>query len=197
MMNLKILLPLLALNVGCNNHQPEARIPDRPVQQSEESRLDEAQAVEYLDWRKAKINNLLPLEATENKVNLVLSQADSMVASTMEDVCGSFHDRDFKYAYFQNIEFEKYQDTLVFRSLDFENNKNNFLQVNDFVLNASSNLEQLKKYFPKAVKAVYSIHNSEGLEAIQLEVTGSFADDKWILFFKRKNLIRIEYYIPC
>lgn len=199
-MNINFFLPFLLLIVGCNNYQSKTKTFDEPIKQSERIKSKENQEVEYLDWHKTRINNLLPLETEEKKIQSLLSQPDSIVDPNIQGVCVSFHDREFYYAYYQNIEFEKYNDILVFRNIDFRKNKNNFLQVNSLVLNATTTLEQLKNYFPKAVKAAYPIENSkkdEQLEAIQLEVVDSFSDEKWILLFRKKKLIRIEFFLPC
>ena len=154
---------------------------------------------EFIDWSSARINGKLPLESNTKDLYRLLGQPDSIVTPNYDDVSVRFYDeKEFKNAYFKGSDFEIYGDTAVVCILNFEKNPDLEFTSGSLILNHNTTLADLKKVFPKAVRA-RSKNNNWGFgkcTEINLATWKYYNDDSWLLFFQKGRLIRIDHWMP-
>ncbi|TGD82910.1 hypothetical protein [Hymenobacter wooponensis] len=154
---------------------------------------------EFIEWKTATINGTQPLVGKTAALYRLLGQPDSIVSPNMDDICVSFYDKEFKYAYFKNSLLEVYGDTAVIGTLDFRHNPKLSLHTPTMRLGQATTLEDLAKEFPQAVKDQHTINVQDlgELTAVELPTGKTASDDGWILFFDKGKLVRIDYWMPC
>ncbi|QJX47634.1 hypothetical protein HMJ29_12045 [Hymenobacter taeanensis] len=154
---------------------------------------------EYIDWNTATLNGKQPVLGKTAELYRVLGQPDSLVSPNMNDVCVSFYDQKFQYAYFKHSQLEVYGDTAVIGTLDFRSNPQLALHTSTMRLNHTTTLDDVAKEFPEAVKGQHmvTVENLGQLTAIPLATGETPGDDAWILFFDKGKLVRIDYWMPC
>ena len=152
---------------------------------------------EYLDWRSMRIYGELPL--VTSKVSLIhfIGSADSTAVA--DDVCVSFYDESFEHGYFEGIHAEMYGDTVVITSLNFKESHKLFTKSDRIILNHKTTLNDLEKLFPTAVKnrREVDVFRLGNVMTIQLRTGPDPSDDRWLLFFRAGNLIRMDFWMPC
>jgi hypothetical protein len=154
---------------------------------------------EYIDWETATINGRQPLLGKTEALFKALGHPDSLANPDMNDVCVSFYDRKFRYAYFKGSVVEVYGDTAVVGSLDFRYNPQLELHTPTMRLSHATTLEALAKQFPQAVKEQYSlnVYRIGKVTAVNLATGKDPSDDAWLLLFAGGKLIKIDYWMPC
>lgn len=151
---------------------------------------------EYLDFKGVKLNGTTSVLTNLNTVTKLFGKPDSIETLDTSDMCVSFFEA-YNFAYYKNIKFEQFKDTLVLMEINFENNSKYYLKIDNLKLNQETTLEEIKKYYPNAVKNIYPISESVDKFGIQLEVAKAPTDDKWILIFRNNKLVKVQYYVPC
>lgn len=154
---------------------------------------------EFISGASVKINGKLPMITQTKALFSMIGQPDSIVAPDMNDVCTSFYDKEFKYAYLNNTQIEIYGDTAVLSSLDFRNDSELSLKTPKHSFSRNTSLASLKKDFPAAVKEQFELNVQEIGETVAVRIPTSQepSDDSWLLLFRDGKLIRIDYYMPC
>ncbi|TGE08024.1 hypothetical protein [Hymenobacter fodinae] len=154
---------------------------------------------EYIDWKATTINGKQPLLGKTAELYRLLGQPDSLVAPNMDEVCVSYFDKKFTYAYFKHSLLEVYGDTAVIGTLDFRNNPKLALHTPALHLSQTTTLQEVAQKFPQAVKNRHTINVQDlgELTAVELATGSTPSDDGWILFFDKDKLVRIDYWMPC
>ncbi|MFC6999510.1 hypothetical protein [Rufibacter roseus] len=154
---------------------------------------------EFISWDSVRVNGKLPMISKTKELFSLLGKPDSLVSPDMNDVCVSFYDKDFKYAYLNNSQIEIYGDTAVFGSLYFKKESKLYLKTPKHTFDRNTSLETLEKVFPNAVKEKYEVNDYDigKAVAVRIQTSKEPSDDSWLLLFKNGKLIRIDYYMPC
>jgi hypothetical protein len=154
---------------------------------------------EYIELNSATINGKQPLIGKTTELYRVLGQPDSLVNPNLDDVCVSFYDQEFKYAYFKQSLLEVYGDTAVIGTLDFRSNSQLALHTATMRLSHATTLDDVAKEFPQAVKDqhIINVQDLGELTAVEVATSKTPSDDGWILFFDKGKLVRIDYWMPC
>ncbi len=196
--------------IGCQSS--ETQIEDQKVSEVEEADTLKAynpllpnpatgKIEEYLEWSSISINNKLPLNTTLKDLNTVLGKPDSVASINWAETCSSnFKSEDSKLAYYKGMEFELAGDSLYFQLNDFRKDPKVFLQIGNLRLDHTTTLNDIKKYFPNAVKNIdkMNVYGVEGeVESIVLSPSKELSEGHWLLMFQQGKLIRIEDWFPC
>lgn len=202
-----LLLPFLMS--GCQNSAADKKVKAEvinrskadsfPSQKSKTITQIPSASKEYISWDSVRINGKLPLVTKKKVLFSLIGMPDSIVSPDMNDVCVSFYDRDFKYAYLSNTQMEIYGDTAVVSSIDFRKGTKLSIKTPKLILDKNTSLVSLEKYFPKAVKEQYElkVHGIGNTVAVSIPTSKEPSDDSWLLFFLNGKLIRIDYWMPC
>jgi hypothetical protein len=136
---------------------------------------------------------------SEYKVALIrLGKPDSIITPDYSNVSESYWDGKFKYCYFKGMQFEKYKDSLAFRSIDFTKSPGWYLSYKAFKLDHKTTMEDFTKLFPHSVENK-ELHGT-GMDKnqwIRVEASPDSSETAWIFLFDRNNgkLISIDYWI--
>ncbi|MBC6611069.1 hypothetical protein H8B15_09050 [Hymenobacter sp. BT507] len=183
-MMLTFLVPLLLLQ---NAEMMQPMTPTEPVPQ------------EYIAFEQVKINGRLPLKSKRTQLFKELGQPDSLAKPNIDDVCVSFYDKPFSYAYFKGSQVELYGDLAMVGNLEFAGNSRLTLTTPTITLSNKTTLAELAKRFPKAVaaKSEMNVHRKGKYMTVHIATDKATAEDYWILFFRNGRLARIDYWMPC
>lgn len=162
------------------------------------ARTAKAANPEYLDWKTLKINNQLALLCKKAELTKLLGNADSIVTPRYDEICASYFDKDFRYLYFRNSQFETSGDLAVLSSIDFESS-NITLVSPAITLDKSVTWEKISKIFPLAVKRAEWIEVDKIGKVLSVKIPAAKkdTDHAWLLFFKKGRLMRMDHWIPC
>lgn len=155
---------------------------------------------EYLDFDELTINGKLPLITDTLSLYKLIGKPDSVITPDYDDICVSYFDKNFKQVYYQSTNLELFGDTLVLSTLNFKTSPNLFLQSGKLILNHKTTLQDIEKIYPKAVKfkGETDIYQLGKFTSINLKTfKNSTIEARWILYFEKNRLIRIDYWMPC
>ncbi|WP_303312034.1 hypothetical protein [Hymenobacter sp. BT730] len=154
---------------------------------------------EYLEIKSLTINGKQPFLGKTAALFKVLGLMNRLVEPDKNDVCNSYYDKPFRYAYFNNSLVEVYRDTAAIRSLDLRQYPKLELRTATFRLSHKTTLADLAMVFPESVKA-QSTTNMAGMgniTTVSIATKAQATEDAWLLFFENGRLIRIDYWMPC
>ncbi|EHQ26703.1 hypothetical protein [Mucilaginibacter paludis] len=179
------LYPIICFLIACQPHQAGV------VLRQAASKSD---TIEHLS--EIKINGVINFIDNYKRVVEILGSPDSVVKPQYRST--SYYHRPFKYCFFKDIVFEKYNDTLVLLSIDFKKKAKIFLSANNMVkFDSFTSLKSLTQYFPKSVKYKELIRGTDmdSLRDISIEAENSV--DQWVLYFDTdsERLLRIYYWV--
>jgi len=164
----------------------------------DEDSINKKENTEYLDWSLLNINGKLPLVCKQIDLYELLGQPDSIVNPDFNNICVSYYEKDFKYAYYGEGNFEIHGDSAAISIIDFNKIE---LVYNDqeLVLNNSVTIESLNRLFPIAITDKEEVNLPEIGKAICIRIPTSkkVTNDAWLLFFVNGKLIRLDYWMPC
>ncbi|MBS1532457.1 MAG: hypothetical protein JSU01_19295 [Bacteroidetes bacterium] len=161
---------------------------------------DTAISKEYMDWDSVKINGHLPIISHFKNAKELLGKPDSMITPNYTDVSNSYNDEKFKYCYFKGVTFEKYNDTLVFRNIEFKKSSNWFMSYRGIKFDKETTIADIEKLFPMSLKN-NSLSGTDMDKFLIITVRtakpGIDNADNWVFTFEEKHdkLIKLEYWI--
>jgi hypothetical protein len=140
-----------------------------------------------------------------NEFENVFGKPDSIVLVSKIELCsyifenedGSKDLRD-KFFYKDGSRFENSKNEIAVDEFRFT--KNNFIKFKNIILNSETTKEDLKKYFPYAMKHIKNIdvQNDGKMEVIQLrEDKQNKSEGHIILFIKYNKLQYMHWWFPC
>lgn len=202
----RLLLLILPLSLAC---QPHSSTTDANKIDSNTTTLTNPKTdvvdtskkinLEYLDWKLATINNQIPVFCKKAGLIELLGRPDSLVTPNMNDICVSFFEKDLKFLYYGESQFETSGDSAVISSIHFDNNSKIKLNIGTIVLDNTMTLTKLASLYPNAVqlKEEATIDNGEKVILVRIACSKILSDDSWVLLFKDGKLIRLDYWMPC
>lgn len=154
---------------------------------------------EYLEIKSLTINGKQPFLGKTAALFKVLGLMDRLVEPDKKDVCNSYYDKPFRYAYFKSSLVEVYRDTAAIRSLDLRQYPKLELRTATFRLSHKTTLAELALVFPQSVQAQSTTHMAGmgNITTVSIAAKAQSAEDTWLLFFENGRLIRIDYWMPC
>jgi len=152
---------------------------------------------EYLDLKTISLNGSQPLITKTAALFSVLGKPDSLI--TTDDYCMPFYNGRFKVAYCKESIVEVYHDTAIVSSLNFRRNPKLVLQTPSIRLSHTTNLAELAKHFPEAVKNQHTInyHKKGKRIGIWLQEGPVPNDYSWLLIFYDGKLESIDHHTTC
>lgn len=156
--------------------------------------LSNTDTTEYIT--NVKVNGVIN-SATEYKtLTSILGKPDS---TTKESSSASYfnHDEEEEYVCFKGLVYERYKDTVVFRSIDFTKSPKIYLLTDRLQLSYATMFNDLKKAYPKSFDRELIGTDMDKYATVSINTCNSGCDEKWILYFDsgREHLIRMDYWI--
>jgi len=130
----------------------------------------------------------------------LLEKPDSIITPNYDNVSESFESKKFKYCYIKGITFEKYNDSLVFRSIDLSKSGNWYLSYGKIKFDSETTMDEFAKSFPKSVDENI-LHGTDMDKYLSISVKtarrGSSINEQWVFMFEQSHnkLIQIDYWI--
>lgn len=147
---------------------------------------------EFIDRDNIKLNGFIPTIIDLKTITIKFGKPDS-VTPDYDDV----NDKEkLKYVYFKGVQFEKYNDTLTFKRIDFKNSPDCYISYRSVKLDSNTRFVDFKKLFPiSAEKNELSGTDQDKNQWIKIAGSIPKSGDEWDFLFDREkgNLIRIEY----
>lgn len=148
--------------------------------------------IDSMDFDSFKLNGVLPLIALKSDFERGLGKPLKIEKFNPNDVCVTFWNETDGFNYFQGIKCETKKDSMVLTSLDFQENKNCFLNYHSIRFSSETKLDDLKKSYPSMQP--YSIAEDKIVVAFKVSKA---SDDKVLFIFKEGKLIEFEYFMDC
>ncbi|HEY9002001.1 MAG TPA: hypothetical protein VIM89_11660 [Mucilaginibacter sp.] len=153
---------------------------------------------EYLDRDSVKFNGEISMINSFKATTIKLGKPDSIITPDSSNVSQSYKEGEFKYCHFKGVLFEKYQDSLVFRSIDLPKSPEWYLSYKRSKFNSNTTIEDFKKLFPNSVEN-NELHGTsmDKNQWIRIAASSDLSDAAWVFLFDRNSgkLKSIEYWI--
>lgn len=178
-----------------------------------ETSKETTREVDSYDLNKAEVmleedlsfNGKLSRFFTINEFENVFGKPDSIVLVSKTELCNYIFenedgskDLEDKFLYKDGSRFETSKKEVAVDEFRFT--KKNFIKFKNIILNAETTKEDLKKYFPYAMKHIeeINVYNDGKMEVIQLREDDQNKSDGYILLFiKNNNLQYMHWWFPC
>ncbi|HZX59840.1 MAG TPA: hypothetical protein VFE54_13985 [Mucilaginibacter sp.] len=180
--------------IGIACHSPHSNQDTKLVK----VRIDSSINKEYLDWNSLKINGTIPLISSYSDLVNKLGKPDSTSKPDSDEISNSFYNKKFKYCYIKGLQFEKYNDTLVLRNIDFRKSNGLYINSNRAKISNETTIDDFKKLFPDAAENnQLSGTDLDEYLSISLSASRKHLNERWIFTFRWKDhrLIKLEYLI--
>ncbi|MBS1521879.1 MAG: hypothetical protein JST50_12830 [Bacteroidetes bacterium] len=153
---------------------------------------------EYLDRDSVKLNDDISMMSSFKATIIKLGKPDSIITPDSGNISQSYKKGEFKYCHFKGVLFEKYQDSLVFRSIDLPKSPGWFLSYKRSKFSSNTTIDSFKKLFPNSVED-NELHGTSMDENqwIRIAASPDVSDTAWVFLFDRNSgkLKSIEYWI--
>jgi hypothetical protein len=154
--------------------------------------------VKYVDPNSIRINGHIKFIDSYNNALTYLGKPDSMGKPDFSKGNNSYNGHDFQYCYFKGVKFEKYKDSLVFRSIKFITPQM-FMAYPRFAFNNSVTLSDVNKNLPGVVLDTLKGSDMDKSIVVRVNMSDDRNDtsDKWVLTFddKTEKLFKLDYWI--
>ena len=129
---------------------------------------------------------------------VTLGKPDSIITPDYSNLSESYWEGKFKYCYFKGMQFEKYKDSLAFRSIDFTKSSGCFLSYKRINFNDETTIGDFSKIFPNSAENK-ELHGTsmDKNQWIRVEASPDSSEAAWVFLFDRNTgkLISVEYWI--
>lgn len=153
-----------------------------------------AQQTEAINWDEARVNGNMELTISKRDFEKIYKKADSIVTPDYSQICGTDADSNFQYYHYKGLMYELDNGIMNFRKLTFSKKSSIYFTYKGQKLDAGTRLEDLKAFFPDAVKEA---DNTKGETSLLLDSADVMDDSNWRLTFKNGYLVGIECFFPC
>jgi hypothetical protein len=154
--------------------------------------------VNYVDPNAISINGHLKFIDSYNNALIYLGKPDSTVKPDYGKSGPSYNGHNFQYCYFKGVKFEKYNDSLVFRSIKLITPQM-FVAYPRFTFNNSVTLSDVSKKLPGVISDTLKRSAADKSIAVRVNMSDDKNDtsDKWVLTFdsKTQKLLELDYWI--
>jgi hypothetical protein len=149
---------------------------------------------------KVLINGKLATrDILQRDITNAFGKPDSFIYNKAE--CGSNWDVEDSIVLYNNIVFEKKQDTLAFVYFNFTPSDPNFIQFDEIKLTAGTTIEEIETYFLPFTKSdITELEKHKKSQLLTLHVSRSMKDYDsalWYLYFVNGKLSKIKMWIAC
>lgn len=206
-------LTFLTILFSCQNNSTKTKIASN-IDSIKKIKTEKKSEIDLHDINKAEVmlekdlsfNGKLSRFFTLNEFENVFGKPDSIVlVSKTEELCNYIFenedgskDLEDKFLYKDGSRFETSKKEVAVDEFRFT--KKNFIKFKNIILNSETTKEDLKKYFPYAMKHIeyIDVYNEAEMEVIQLREDDQNKSDGYILLFiKNNNLQYIHWWFPC
>ncbi|MBV8390296.1 MAG: hypothetical protein JO080_10895 [Mucilaginibacter sp.] len=153
---------------------------------------------EYLDRDSVKLNGDISMMSSFKATTVKLGKPDSIITPDYNNVSQSYKEVEFKYCHFKGVLFEKYQDSLVFRSINLSKSPGWFLSYKRRKLSSNTTIGDFKKLFPNSIEN-NELHGTsmDKNQWIRIAASQDVSDTAWVFLFDRDSgkLKTIEFWI--
>lgn len=165
---------------------------------------DKNNVIEVIDTDKIYFNGKYKRFFTLKDFETKIGKVDSIRLINNEETCSTIFENTsesekniHQYLFKDGSRFENYDQQVAIDEFKFSNG--NFLKYDNFILDSTTTIGNLKKIFPNAVKEIKQINvKDEGtLEVISLKENNNTSDGNILLFFKNGRLYTIHWWFPC
>ncbi len=184
---------LLLLSIAC--HSPVKHNIDSKKPTATKAALP-VTGTEYMNWDSVKLNGTIPMISSFKSVTNKLGKPDSIKPG--DETNGSFYPGKFKFCYYKNVLFEKYNDTLVFRSIEFKKSSDFYLINDKYKFYKTSTANDFKRLFPSSYENnELSGTSMDKYQWISLAAFTKQSDNEWYFLFDRNSgkILSIEHYV--
>jgi len=205
-------LTFLTILFSCQNNSTKTKIASN-IDSINKIKTEKKSEIELHDINKAEVmlekdlsfNGKLGRYFTLNEFENVFGKPDSIVLVSKTELCNYIFenedgskDLEDKFLYKDGSRFENSKNKVAVDEFRFT--KKNFIKFKNIILNSETTKEDLKKYFPYAMKHIeyIDVYNEGTTEVIQLRDDDQNKSDGYILLFiKNNNLQYIHWWFPC
>ena len=205
-------LVFLTIFFSCHNNISNTKTVSN-IDYIKDNKIEKMSEVDSYDINKAevmleedlsfngKLNRYFTLKEFEN----VFGKPDSIVLVSKTELCNYIFenedgskDLEDKFFYKDGSRFENSKNKIAVDEFRFT--KKNFIKFKNIILNAQTTKEDLKKYFPYAMKHIeyIDVYNEGVTETIQLREEDQNKSDGYILLFIKNNKLQhMHWWFPC
>ena len=205
-------LIFLTILFSCQNNSTKTKIASN-IDSIKEIKTEKKSEIDLHDINKAEVmlekdlsfNGKLGRYFTLNEYENVFGKPDSIVLVSKTELCNYIFenedgskDLEDKFFYKDGSRFENSKNKVAVDEFRFT--KKNFIKFKNIILNSETTKEDLKKYFPYAMKHIeyIDVYNEGTTEVIQLREDDQNKSDGYILLFiKNNNLQYMHWWFPC
>ena len=205
-------LIFLTILFSCQNNSTKTKIASN-IDSIKEIKTEQKSEIDLHDINKAEVmlekdlsfNGKLGRYFTLNEYENVFGKPDSIVLVSKTELCNYIFenedgskDLEDKFFYKDGSRFENSKNKVAVDEFRFT--KKNFIKFKNIILNSETTKEDLKKYFPYAMKHIeyIDVYNEGTTEVIQLREDDQNKSDGYILLFiKNNNLQYMHWWFPC
>jgi hypothetical protein len=205
-------LTFLTILFSCQNNSTKTKIASN-IDSIKEIKPEKKSEIDLHDINKAEVmlekdlsfNGKLSRFFTLNEFENVFGKPDSIVLVSKTELCNYIFenedgskDLEDKFFYKDGSRFENSKNEVAVDEFRFT--KKNFIKFKNIILNSETTKEDLKKYFPYAMKHIeyIDVYNEGTTEVIQLREDDQNKSDGYILLFiKNNNLQYMHWWFPC
>jgi hypothetical protein len=205
-------LTFLTILFSCQNNSTKTKIASN-IDSIKEIKPEKKSEIDLHDINKAEVmlekdlsfNGKLSRFFTLNEFENVFGKPDSIVLVSKTELCNYIFenedgskDLEDKFFYKDGSRFETSKKKVAVDEFRFT--KKNFIKFKNIILNSETTKDDLKKYFPYAMKHIeyIDVYNEGTTEVIQLREDDQNKSDGYILLFiKNNNLQYMHWWFPC
>ena len=205
-------LTFLTILFSCQNNSTKTKIASN-IDSIKEIKTEKKSEIDLHDINKAEVmlekdlsfNGKLGRYFTLNEFENVFGKPDSIVLVSKTELCNYIFenedgskDLEDKFFYKDGSRFETSKKKVAVDEFRFT--KKNFIKFKNIILNSETTKDDLKKYFPYAMKHIeyIDVYNEGTTEVIQLRKDDQNKSDGYILLFiKNNNLQYMHWWFPC
>lgn len=205
-------LTFLTILFSCQNNSTKTKIASN-IDSIKEIKTEKKSEIDLHDTNKAEVmlekdlsfNGKLSRFFTLNEFENVFGKPDSIVLVSKTELCNYIFenedgskDLEDKFFYKDGSRFENSKNEVAVDEFRFT--KKNFIKFKNIILNSETTKDDLKKYFPYAMKHIeyIDVYNEGTTEVIQLREDDQNKSDGYILLFiKNNNLQYMHWWFPC
>jgi hypothetical protein len=205
-------LTFLTILFSCQNNSTKTKIASN-IDSIKEIKTEKKSEIDLHDINKAEVmlekdlnfNGKLGRYFTLNEFENVFGKPDSIVLVSKTELCNYIFEKEDgskdledKFFYKDGSRFENSKNEVAVDEFRFT--KKNFIKFKNIILNSETTKEDLKKYFPYAMKHIeyIDVYNEGTTEVIQLrEDDQNKSDGHILMFIKNNKLHAIHWWFPC
>ncbi len=153
-----------------------------------------SQKNEGINWSEASINEKIKLEISVAEFEERYKKADSIV-DVIVDTCPDLNTVATQYYYYRGVCFEKDNDMLKFKSVDFSVRKRMYFAIDDDWFDHTTSLNSFRRSFPEQSQYIEDEYDYDGEEVQKIIIFPRDLSEQyeWNFYFKKEKLYSIVF----